>query len=103
MYSVNRLPCYLYPDMMDDGNDYISLYAMLKLRRGIQVDKGTRLMQAIGASEDVARIMGIEQGAPVMFVQQIVYDEDNRCVDCADIWLRSEYFRFTVNMRRKQQ
>ncbi len=103
MYSVNHLPCYIYPAMLDDGNDYISLYAMLKLKRNIQVDKGMRLMQAMGASEEIAKIMKIEVGAPVMYVQQIVYDESNLCVDCADIWLRSEYFRFTVNMRRRQQ
>ena len=102
MYSVNHIPCSLYPNMLEDGNDYISLYGMLKRRLGIQVDKGTRLMQAIGADEKLAELFGVPEGAPLMYVQQIVYDENDRCVDCAYIWLRSEYFRFTVNMRRSK-
>ena len=103
MYSENHLPCYIYPNMLDDGNDYISLYATLNLKQNIRVDKGMRMMQAMGAPAHIARIMEIKPGAPVMYVQQIVYDKQDRCVDCADIWLRSEYFRFTVSMRRRQQ
>lgn len=102
MYSNNRIPCYLYPNMLDDGNDFISLYATLKMKRSIQVDKGTRLMQAIGADEEISKLMNIKKGSPVMHVKQIVYDSNGVCADCADIWLRSEFFCFTVNMRRMQ-
>ena len=100
MYSINNLPCPLYPNMLADGNDYTSLYGMLFKKCGVQVNTGTRLMQAVSATEDIAAIFRVPEGYPLMYVQQIVYDGDNRCVDCAYIWLRSDSFRFTINMRR---
>jgi len=101
MCSVNHVPCSVYPEMLEDDNDYISVHGMLKVRCDIQVCKGTRLMQAMGAPEEIAKMLGVAVNSPVMFVQQIAYDEENRCVDCAYIWLRSEYFRFTVDMRKR--
>lgn len=46
--------------------------------------------------------MGIPAGHPIIFVEQIVYDVQGRCIDDGFVWLRNENFRFSVTMRKKR-
>lgn len=103
MYSINRIPYDIYPTMMDTPLDFTSIHNLLKYNKGVQIVNGTRMMQAVAASEEIARNLQIPAGHPLMLVEQIAYDDHNRCVDYAHLWLRSDLFHVTVNMGRTPQ
>lgn len=57
---------------------------------------GQRMMHSLGATEAIASLFKVPVGYPVIFVEQLAYDEQGRCVDYAHLWLRSENFHFAV-------
>lgn len=103
MYSINRIPYDIFPAMMDTPLDFTSIHTLLKYNCGVKIVNGTRLMQAVAADEKIAGYLKIPVGHPLMLVEQIAYDDHNRCVDYAHLWLRSDLFHVTVNMGRSPQ
>lgn len=100
MYSINRIPYGIYPEMMEETRDFTSIHHLLKYNRGIKIMNGTRMMQAVAATKEIAAHLKISEGHPLMLVEQLAYDERDGCVDYAHLWLRSDLFHVTVNMGR---
>ena len=101
MYSINHIPVSLHPSLCEEGDSFDSVYGLLRTKCGINITSGQRLISSVSATEEIAGILGVARGYPVIFAQQRVYDETGRCVDCADIWLRSENFTFSITMKKK--
>lgn len=102
MYSINNIPASLQPSLLECSDELISIHEMLKTRCGIDIDFAQRIIEFTAAPEHVAQVMGIPTGHPIIFVEQIVYDVQGRCIDDGFIWLRNEDFRFSVTMRKKR-
>jgi GntR family transcriptional regulator len=103
MYSVNHIPCTLCPNFIIDKNNNPSVYDQIKKSYGIQIDIGTRILSAVGATKELADIFEVEEGHPLILVEQIVYDNFGRCIDCAYIWLRSDIIKLSVTMKRRKK
>ena len=97
MLCDNRIPCGKDPQLSTADLEQSSLHALL----GLEIAGGSRQLQAVAAPADVAALLDIAPGTPVLFVHQRVYDAEERCVDHADIWLRSDRFQFTIDMYRQ--
>ena len=102
MYSNNNIPANLHPRILECSDELISIHEMLKTRCGIDIDFAQRIIEFTSAPEEVAQIMGIPTWHPIIFVEQIVYDVQGRCIDDGFVWLRNENFRFSVTMRKKR-
>lgn len=102
MYSINNIPAIVNPRQMEFSDELISIHEKLKTSCGIDIDFSQRLIEFTTAPENVAQIMGISTGDPIILVEQIVYDVQGRCIDDGFVWLRHENFRFSVTMRKKR-
>lgn len=100
MLSENHVAYNRYPGIEKEDLSLHSLYAVLESRYKVRLAWGRRIFEARVAESDVAEHLGISVGSPVFFAQQLVYDVDNRCIDCADLWLRGDRMKLSVTIKR---
>ena len=95
MVSVNHVPCAQPPEVSAGDLEHTSLHTLM----GLEVTGGSRQLQAVAAPADIAALLDVSPGTPVLLVRQEAYDVENRCVDRADLWLRSDQFQFSIETR----
>ena len=106
MCIENKVPCYLFEGLEQCGIDFsksnTSLHDLLETRFGIVIDWATKLFSAKKADRRIADLFNIPVGDPITFAEQIVYDEQGRCIDYAYAYLKSESIRMSVLVRRRK-
>jgi DNA-binding GntR family transcriptional regulator len=76
------------------------LFQVLEEEYHIELDWGRRTFQAQSANPVTAKLLGIDECAPVMNMKQIVYTADNLPVEFSDIWLIGEHYHLTATVKR---
>ena len=100
MLSENHVAYGRYPEIEKEDFSHHSLYAVLENRYKVRLAWGRRIFEARIAEPEVAECLSISSGSPVFFTQQLVYDTDNRCIDCAYLWLRGDKMKLFVTVKR---
>lgn len=77
------------------------LFHCLERRYGLRLSWARRTFEARAATVDQAELLGVLPGSPLMYIEQIVYLEDGRSVECSDIWLRSDHFKLSSLISRE--
>lgn len=103
MLSENNVVHALFPGIEDVDFNEQSLYSALETQWGIRIAWAKRIFEAQIATGEIARLLKVPDGTPLMFVEQLVYDDQGRCVDCAYLWLHANYFKLTVTLNRNQR
>lgn len=85
-----------------DAIDFASerLFQVLEERYKLRVENGQRTFQAIAADDEVAQLLAMEEGDPVMHVEQQAFLEDKTVIECSDIWLCGDRFRLVAAVKR---
>ena len=76
------------------------LFQVLEGRYGLRLARGRRTFQAQAADREVAHLLDMNQGEPVMYVEQLAYLDDGAIVECSDLWLRGDCFRLIAGVSR---
>ena len=76
------------------------LFHVLEVRYGLQLGWGRRTFQAKAAPDHVAALLGDAAGAPVMYMEQLVYLASGEPIEYSGVWLRGESFRLSAVVRR---
>jgi DNA-binding GntR family transcriptional regulator len=79
------------------------LFETLEGRYKLQLGWGQRSFEAQRANEQVAQTLGIRQGDPVMYLEQVVYLKDDSPVEFSEVWFRGDRFRLSAVVRRTQE
>lgn len=72
-YAVHYVPRLLISSMEDLASVDISLPALLSERYNLEFGKVTEHIRAIPADEDISAILGVEPGAPLLEVDDLIY------------------------------
>jgi GntR family transcriptional regulator len=85
----------LCPDI--DREDFTEqrLLSCLERKYGLQLSWARRTFEARTADVEMARCLALPVGAPLMYIEQIVYLEDGRPVECSDVWIPGDRFRLS--------
>ncbi|PZN11450.1 MAG: GntR family transcriptional regulator, partial [Bacillota bacterium] len=62
---------------------------------------GHRTFEALAADDRRAEYLDLPPGAPVFYIQQVVYLADGTAVEYSDVWLRGDRFRLSAVVRRR--
>lgn len=89
MYVENFLPAEHADAVLAADLEHGSLYTALR-RAGVEIGGGRRIVEAAPATEKIAELLEVEAGAPVLFVDALTWDEENRPFECYEAWHRSE-------------
>ena len=95
------IPYKLCPTLLDADFREQSLYRFLE-ERGIFLMRGYRTIEAVRATEDEARKLDIEAGAPLIRIESIGYTEDGKPVEYYEAVHRGDRARFRVELVRKR-
>jgi GntR family transcriptional regulator len=91
---------YLRPDLADAvlsaDLENGSLYRTLRERTGVTVHGGRRTVEATTALDDLAGLLGVEEGAPLLYVASVSWDVELRPFECYRAWHRADETKIEV-------
>jgi DNA-binding GntR family transcriptional regulator len=76
------------------------LFQVLEDRYGLKQSRGRRTFQAQAADREIAHLLEMEPGDPVMHVEQLAYVENGAIIECSDLLLRGDCFRLIAGVSR---
>jgi len=93
------LPVALCPKL--EENDLTgSLYRLLETRYGVRLWTGQETLRARGATEQEAGLLGIREGAPVMYAERVTYAADGVAAEYLEAVWRGDRYDFKVTLSR---
>jgi GntR family transcriptional regulator len=82
LVSTSVLPYRLFPSLISENLTDTSLYLVLREKYGVQLNYGTRLVETAPCTEEDAELLQIPLATPLLIVSGIMYDSENRPIDC---------------------
>lgn len=98
LYVINCIPGFAAASALDESDPTESLYARLAAREGLYVGGGTRSLQAVAADEVYAELLEVRPGAPLIYIESVVWTADERRFDSYRAWLRTDRIRINVQV-----
>ena len=92
-----HVPYKLYPDLLDGDVDTRQLWELMN-DRGFPVKRAVQRIEARPADEEIAHLLGIEEGAPVLYKLRTVYSEDGTPVEFAICHNRGDRYSLTTTL-----
>ncbi len=98
MYVVTHLPADLAAAVMDADLERGSLYRTLQERTGLAVSGGRRVVEAVPARRDLAKLLEVDRNAPLLFVESVSWGPDLRPFECYRAWHRADRTKIEVQV-----
>jgi GntR family transcriptional regulator len=80
----------------DDPSE--SLYERLERLEGLVVSGGRRVVEAAAAGPKLARLLEVERGDPLAFIESVLWDRELRPFHCFRTWLRTDRIRIEMQV-----
>lgn len=96
----NYLAAALCPGLESADLTRRSLFSVLEDEYGIRPTAVQRTFQAVGADAEIARLLHVDAGSPVLYLEQTSFDEDDEPVEYSDVWIRGDQLRLSSWLRR---
>jgi GntR family transcriptional regulator len=94
-----HVPYRLYPDILDADIETRQLWELLS-DHGYPVKRAVQRVEARPADEGIAGLLGIEDGAPILYKLRTVYSEDGKPVEFAICYNRGDRYSLTTTLSR---
>jgi len=75
-----------------------SLYGVLRRDHGVEVARGTRIVDAAAAGKRLAELLDVTRHAPLIVVEAVDWSADERPFDCYRTWLRPDRMKIEVEV-----
>ena len=98
MYAASHLVEELAGAVLGVDLETGSLYRALRKEEGLAVAGGRRVVEAVGAPDAVARLLGVEEGGPLLYVEAVSWDAGARPFECYRAWHRSDRAQIEVQV-----
>lgn len=97
LYVVNCLPAFA-ADAVEGLEAGESLYQRLAEHGGISIAGGRRSLEAVDAGPKLAKLLEVDAGASLAYIESVTWDATNRPVDCYHAWLRTDRMRLEIEV-----
>jgi GntR family transcriptional regulator len=97
LYVVNCLPAFA-ADAVDGLEAGESLYQCLAEHGGISIAGGRRSLEAVAAGPKLAKLLEVDAGASLAYIESVTWDATDRPVDCYRAWLRTDRMRLEIEV-----
>lgn len=98
MYVISHFPAGVAEALLHAELETGSLYRVLEEREGLVVAGGRRVVQATRADRDLARLLEVEHGSPLLFVEAVSWDERLQPFECYRAWHRADRTKIQVHV-----
>lgn len=96
------LPAERFSALLDVDFRVERLFSSLEELSGIVLQRANRTISAITASTDVAKALDVQNGSPILYSEQTVFDTDGRPVEYSRAWFRGDRFRLSSETVRQE-
>jgi GntR family transcriptional regulator len=96
MYVITHAPMALADVILEADLERGSLYRTLEDRKGLTVVGGRRVVEAVVAQAELPRLLEVERGAPLLFVESVSWGADLRPFECYRAWHRSDRAKIEI-------
>ncbi len=96
----NHIPYELCPGLVNEDLEDKSLYNLLHEKYKLIPYKAKVSLEPIIASEYDAKILNIDEGAPIHFMQNVTFDKNGRIIDYFESHFRGDKGKVTVELYR---
>ena len=97
LYVMNCLPAFA-ANAVDGLDADASLYQCLAEKGGISVAGGSRSLEAVIAGPRLARLLELHAGDAVAYIESLMWDQNDRPIDCYRAWLRTDRLRLDIQI-----
>lgn len=97
LYVINCLPAFAAEAVVGLQPDE-SLYQRLAEVGAISVVGGNRSLQAVTAGPKLAKLLEVDTGAALAYIESVTWDQTDRPVDCYRAWLRTDRMRLDIQV-----
>jgi GntR family transcriptional regulator len=94
------LPYEICPSLLEEDLTNQSLYGVLEEKYALRIAHGRRSLEAVSADKQVAALLGVKAGTPLMLLNSISYLEDGRPIEYFQALHRGDRSRFVVALIR---
>lgn len=103
LYVKTYLPAYLFQGLLEKDLENNSLYYIVENDYGYRIAKSARTIEAIRADEFLAKLLTIQKGDPIQYIESISFFEDQTPFEYTLAFYRGDRnkFRFVLTNRRK--
>ena len=74
---------------------------VLKNKLKLSLKKGIQYVVAVSADYEIASALSISISSPVLYLETIIYDVNDRPVDFVQTFYRSDLFKYTLKIDMK--
>lgn len=78
-----------------------SLFGTLEGKYGLKIGAARRTFSAEAATGDVAKMLDLDEGSPVQYLEQVTYLANDGPVEYSDVWIHSGRLRVTSLLSRR--
>lgn len=94
-----HMPHKLFPNLVNENLEVQHLWTLFE-KAGYRVKRAVQKLEAREASKDVASLMKIKEGAPILFKERTVYADDGTPVEFTYCYNRGDIYSLTVALER---
>lgn len=94
-----HIPYNLFPNLVNENLEVQHLWTLFE-KGGYRVKRAIQRLEAREASEELAHLMQIKEGAPVLFKERTVYADDGTPVEFTYCYNRGDLYSLTVALER---
>jgi GntR family transcriptional regulator len=98
-YHDAYIPYQLFNRILSEDLESQHLWTFFE-RYGYRVKRAVQKLEAREASEEVARLLNLEEGTPILFKERTVYAEDGTPVEFTYCYNRGDMYSLTVVLER---
>lgn len=78
----------------------VSLYRILEGAFGLRIEAGHRSIEAKGAHGMIAKMLEVNPGDPVLYIESAGFDHSGMVVECFQAWQRADRMRIEMDVVR---
>ncbi len=95
---ISYIPFSLCPELINEDLTNQSLYAVMEEKYNLKIASSRRSIEAVGATEEIAALLGIEHCAPIFLLKSISYLENGMPVEYYEAKHRGDRMGFEVEI-----
>ena len=95
------IPSELCPNLLQYDFGKGSLYSVFTDKYKKTINNATEHLEAISADSEIASLLEIKQGDPILFIQRTSFIEDNIPFEYSRSWYRGDRYIFDIHLQRQ--
>jgi GntR family transcriptional regulator len=94
-----HIPHKLFSKLLDENLEVQNLWSLFE-KCGYKVKRAIQRIEAREATKELAKLMNIKEGAPILYKERTIYADDGTPVEFTYCYNRGDIYSLTVSLER---